>query len=147
MVWRCSHPSSKFVPSPDYVTARPWGRYSSDVSKRDGLTMVTVAGLKAGTGKRWHFGRRLCCPLTLSPFPAQPGILKRTDRLPEERARRRARRNAPPRPLDRVALAANREVRRIDGFWYKLRLAPIPDPGLPRGRRAVPDPVEALSSP
>jgi hypothetical protein len=56
------------------------------------------------------------------------GILKRTDRLPEEKARVRARRNPPPRPLDRVALAADREFRRIDGFWYELRLAPMPDP-------------------
>jgi hypothetical protein len=56
------------------------------------------------------------------------GILKRTDRLPEEKAHRRARRNPPPRPVDRVALAANRELRRIDGFWYELRLAPMPDP-------------------
>jgi hypothetical protein len=56
------------------------------------------------------------------------GILKRTDRLPEEKARLRARRNPPPQPLDRVALAADRELRRIDGFWYELRLAPMPDP-------------------
>jgi hypothetical protein len=56
------------------------------------------------------------------------GILKRTDRLPEERARLRARRKPPARPLDRVALAADRELRRIDGFWYELRLAPMPEP-------------------
>jgi hypothetical protein len=23
MTWRCTHPSSKFVPSPDYVTGKP----------------------------------------------------------------------------------------------------------------------------
>jgi hypothetical protein len=56
------------------------------------------------------------------------GILKRTDRLPEEKARRHARRNPPPRPVDCVALAADRELRRIEGFWYELRLAPMPDP-------------------
>ena len=56
------------------------------------------------------------------------GILKRTDRLPEEKARLRARRNPPAPPVDRVALAADRELRRIDGFWYDLRLAPMPDP-------------------
>lgn len=56
------------------------------------------------------------------------GILKRTDRLPEEKARLRARRNPPSRPLDRIALAADRELRRIDGFWYELRLASMPDP-------------------
>jgi hypothetical protein len=56
------------------------------------------------------------------------GILKRTDRLPEEKARRRARHNLPRRPVDHVALAGDRELRRIAGFWYELRLAPIPDP-------------------
>ena len=49
------------------------------------------------------------------------GILKRTDRLPEEKARRRAGSNS-------GALAADCELRRIEGFWYELRLAPIPDP-------------------
>jgi hypothetical protein len=56
------------------------------------------------------------------------GILKRTDRLSEEKAHRRARRAPPLRPVDRVALGADRELRRIDGFWYELHLAPIPDP-------------------
>jgi hypothetical protein len=56
------------------------------------------------------------------------GLLKRTDRLPEEKARRQARRNRPSPPLDRLALAADRALRRIDGFWYELRLVPMPDP-------------------
>jgi hypothetical protein len=56
------------------------------------------------------------------------GILKRTDRLPEEKAQRRARRNRPAPPLDRIAVAADRELRRIGGFWYELRLAVMPDP-------------------
>jgi hypothetical protein len=32
------------------------------------------------------------------------------------------------RRLDRVVLTADRELRRIDGFWYELRRAPMPDP-------------------
>lgn len=56
------------------------------------------------------------------------GILKRTDRLPEEKARSRARRNPPRQPVDRVALADDRELRRIDDVWYELRLAPMPHP-------------------
>jgi hypothetical protein len=35
---------------------------------------------------------------------------------------------SPSRPLDRVALTANRELRRIDGFWCELPLAPMHDP-------------------
>ena len=54
---------------------------------------------------------------------------KRTDHLPEEKARLRAGRNPSRRPLDRVALTADREASDgINGFWYELRLAPMPDP-------------------
>jgi hypothetical protein len=83
----------------------------------------------------WYFtypgdGREPFSRLWYQPLyvDEKDGILKRTDRLPEEKARLRARRNPPPRPLDRVALAADRELRRIDGFWYELRLASMPDP-------------------
>lgn len=58
------------------------------------------------------------------------GILKRTDRLPEEKARRRADRSRTrlPQHADRVRLDDNRELRQIDGLWYELRLAVMPDP-------------------
>jgi hypothetical protein len=117
---------------------RPWGKVYSEIAAhlradntvqqhvRDHLRdFVAVAprrhaGLYANrVSGLWHQ------PLYVDE---KDGILKRTDRLPEEKARRRARRNPPPRPIDRVALAADRELRRIDGFWYELRLAPMPDP-------------------
>jgi hypothetical protein len=55
------------------------------------------------------------------------GLLKRTDRLPEARTLRRARRRKPELP-DRIALAGDRELRRIDGLWYEVTLAPLPEP-------------------
>jgi hypothetical protein len=56
------------------------------------------------------------------------GLLCRTDRLPEEKARhRRAGQSVPAAPV-MIALAADRELRLIDGFWYEVRLAPLPEP-------------------
>jgi hypothetical protein len=56
------------------------------------------------------------------------GLLRRTDRLPEEKARRRAQRNRLPPPVDRIALTDNRELRLIDGLWYEVKLVPLPEP-------------------
>src|SRR5664279_4134265 len=52
-------------------------------------------------------------------------LLSRTDRLPEERARLRAKRNRPSPPVERVALGDDRELRLIDGLWYELRMAAL----------------------
>jgi len=56
------------------------------------------------------------------------GLLCRTDCLPEEKARRRARQNRPSPPPDRIALTTNRELRLIGGIWYDVVLAPLPEP-------------------
>jgi hypothetical protein len=95
----------------DFVAVKPRRQYGSYFTHPD--------------GQRERFSRLWHQPLYVDE---KDGILKRTDRLPEEKARRRARRNPPPRPVDCVALAADRELRRIEGFWYELRLAPMPDP-------------------
>ena len=55
-------------------------------------------------------------------------LLCRTDRLPEERARQRAKRNRPRPPVERLALSDDRELRLIKGLWYELQLAPLPEP-------------------
>jgi hypothetical protein len=64
------------------------------------------------------------------PFYVDPvsGLLKRTDRLPEEKSRRQARRQHRPAEPERIYLAEDRELRRIDGIWYEVRLAPLPEP-------------------
>src|SRR5262249_20977740 len=56
------------------------------------------------------------------------GLLCRTDRLPEVKARRRAERNRPPAPVTRVALGKDGELRLLAGLWYHVRLAPLPEP-------------------
>jgi hypothetical protein len=56
------------------------------------------------------------------------GLLRRTDQLPEEKARRRLKRHRPPQPVDRIALDETRELRRINGIWFELAMAPLPEP-------------------
>lgn len=56
------------------------------------------------------------------------GILKRTDRLPEMKARKR-REQAEKRkakPVDRKPISPDRELRQIDGLWYEVTLAAFP---------------------
>lgn len=51
------------------------------------------------------------------------GLLKRTADLPALRRKRRlaAERRCAPRPVTRIVLGSDRELRRIDGIWYELR--------------------------
>jgi hypothetical protein len=64
------------------------------------------------------------------PFYVDPatGLLCRTDRLPEVKARRRAERNRPPAPVTRVAIGKDSELRLVAGLWYHVRLAPLAEP-------------------
>ena len=70
-------------------------------------------------GHPWH-----------EPYYVDPadGVLKRTGDLPESQAARRAERDRPKPPADRIPLGAKAELRRIDGLWYEIRLAPLPEP-------------------
>ena len=64
-------------------------------------------------------------PLYVDPVS---GLLCRTDRLPQVKARRRPERNRPPAPVTRVALEPDCELRLIGGLWYHVRLALLPEP-------------------
>ena len=93
----------------DFVAIRP---------RRRSGALYTLGGGKEPYDRLWFE------PLYVDP---KDGLLKRTDRLREAKARRRARpaRSAPP---DRIGLAPDRELRRIDGLWLEVILAPLPDP-------------------
>ena len=54
------------------------------------------------------------------------GLLKRTDRLAWAKAF--AARPAQPKAADVMPLDADRELRRLGGLWFEVRLAPIPEP-------------------
>ncbi len=87
-----------------------------------------ISGWRAPIGGGLWWQRLYVDPVT--------GLLCRTDKLPEERARRRARRNKVATPIERVPLSEDRELRLIDGLWYEVRLAPLPEP-VYRVRREV----------
>lgn len=55
------------------------------------------------------------------------GLLKRTDQLPAVKAARRARKSAPKPEPDIVPMDARHELRRIDGIWWVIELAPLPE--------------------
>jgi hypothetical protein len=56
------------------------------------------------------------------------GLLCRTDQLPEEKHRRLAARHRLPALPQRIRLTEDRELRRLDGLWYEVKLAPLPEP-------------------
>lgn len=55
-------------------------------------------------------------------------LLCRTDCLPEEKARRRAKLSRPALSVERITLGADREIRLIKGLWYELKIAVLPEP-------------------
>jgi hypothetical protein len=73
-----------------------------------------------------RFGYR--CRPWYQPLYVDPddGILKRTDDLPEVKAGRRALKDKPELPRERIAIGPNIEIRRIAGLWYEVRLAALP---------------------
>jgi len=72
---------------------------------------------RRGDDAQWHQ------PLYVDP---RDGILKRTDRLPEARKRRDARK-PDKTAVERIELASLRELRRIAGIWYDVSLAFMPE--------------------
>lgn len=119
---------------------RPWNKVYSEIAARLRVDSVVQQHVRdhlrdfvAVTPRRvndWRSSHR--GGLWWQPFYVDPrtGLLCRTDRLPEEKARRRAARarNRQPAPVERIALSEGRELRLIAGLWYEVRLAPLPDP-------------------
>lgn len=122
---------------------RPWDKVYSEIAKhlrvdntvqqhvRDHISdfVAVKPRRRAGTvyiagGGKERYDRLWYQRLYVDP---DDGLLKRTDRLPEAKALHRARRRKPEPPA-RIALAGDRELRRIDGLWYEIMLAPLPEP-------------------
>jgi hypothetical protein len=111
---------------------RPWNKVYSEIARhlrvdnavqqhvRDHLADFVAVKPRRRERYDWLWYQ----PLYVDP---KDGLLKRTDRLPEVKALRRGRRGI-AEPPDRIALASNRELRRIDGLWYEVTLAPLPEP-------------------
>jgi hypothetical protein len=122
---------------------RPWNKVYSEISRhlradntvqqhvRDHISdFVAVrprrrksALLALALGQE-HYDRLWFEPLYVD---LKDGLLKRTDRLPEAKRLHRAQK-VPLAPPDRVPLSPERELRRIDGLWFEVTLAPLPEP-------------------
>jgi hypothetical protein len=79
-----------------------------------------VSGLYSSTRDGLWWQRLYVDPVT--------GLLCRTGRLPEEKARRRARRAKPAPRIERMTLDDTRELRLTGGLWYEMTLTPLPEP-------------------
>jgi hypothetical protein len=117
---------------------RPWNKVYAEIAAhlrvdnavqqhvRDHLRDFVAVTPRRVPDWRYPPGRSLWYqPLYVDPAT---GLLRRTDQLPEEKARQRRARNRQPPPSTRIALAADRELRSIGGLWYEVRLAPLPEP-------------------
>ncbi len=118
---------------------RPWSKVYAEIAQnlrmdntvqqhvRDHLhDFVAVNPRRIAGGWRSRSGSTLWYqPLYVDPVT---DLLCRTDRLPEEKARRRAKLCKSEETLTRIALAPDRELRLIDGLWYEVRLASMPEP-------------------
>ena len=116
---------------------RPWDKVYAEIARnlrvdntvqqhvRDHLQDYVAVTPRRVFGGWWSRSRS---GLWYQPLYVDPvtGLLCRTDRLPEEKARRRAKRHRPPEAPTRIELAPDRELRLIDGLWYEVRLAPMP---------------------
>ena len=122
---------------------RPWNKVYSEISRhlradntvqqhvRDHISDFVavrprrrkIALLALAVGYE-HYDRLWFEPLYVDP---KDGLLKRTDRLPEAKRLRRVQKVPLAQP-DRIALSPGRELRRIDGLWFEVTLAPLPEP-------------------
>ena len=118
---------------------RPWDKVYAEIAARLRVTSTVQQHVRdhlrdyvAVTPRRNVDGRlsTLRGGLWWQDFYVHPktGLLCRTDRLPEAKARQRARRDRPTPPIERIALGAESELRLINGHWYEARLATLPEP-------------------
>lgn len=116
---------------------RPWNKVYAEISRylRPDNTVQQhvrdhVADFVAVKPRRrlvrGHDDRLWFEPLYVDP---NNGLLKRTDRLPEAKAKalRRARKAPHARP-DRIILTPGLELRRINGLWFEVTMAALPAP-------------------
>jgi hypothetical protein len=113
---------------------RPWNKVFSDIAANLKSTSTVQQHVRdhindfvqlhphadarvwAGSERRWFQA------LYVDP---RDGILKRTDRLDWYKALAKPKAAA---PVDRISVSADRELRRLDGLWFEVTLAPLPSP-------------------
>jgi hypothetical protein len=124
----------------DRQVGRPWRKVFAEIAAnlrvastvdqhvRDHVRDFVALKPQAGINDFWHRADGIWG----EDFYVDPadGLLKRTADLPALRRRRRlaAERRRAKREVTRIALAPDRELRRIDGIWYELLIAKLPQP-------------------
>ena len=116
---------------------RPWDKVYSEIAARlradstvqqhvrDHLEDFVAIRPRRGVLASYRWGDGLWYEaLYVDP---RDGILKRTDRLPEVKARRRQQRQQKS-ALERIELSKTCQLRRMNGIWYEITLAPLPEP-------------------
>jgi hypothetical protein len=117
---------------------RPWDKVYSEIAARlradntvqqhvrDHLEDFVAIRARKGISTGYRRGDDVLWwqPLYVDP---RDGILKRTDRLPEVKAGRRQQRRQKG-AVERIELSKTRQLRRMDGIWYEITLAPLPEP-------------------
>jgi hypothetical protein len=138
---------------------RPWDKVYSEIARhlrvdntvqqhvRDHLSDFVAVKPRRRSGKAYLAGggnarrdRLWYQPLYVDP---KDGLLKRTDRLPEAKALRRARRHEPKSP-DRIALAGDRELAPDRQPLVRGDAGSATGAGVPRVRRGAKGGAEAL---
>ena len=123
---------------------RPWDKVYSEIAAhlrvdstvqqhvRDHLCDFVAVKPRRVTLSWYSFagGRQRADCLWRQPLYVDPvtRLLCCTDRLPEVKARRRRVQQQPEKPVDRISLADDRELRLIRGLWFEVQLAPLPAP-------------------
>jgi hypothetical protein len=122
---------------------RPWNKVYSEIALqlradntvqqhvRDHIGDYVAINPQRRSGCFYAMGgaNRLSDRLWFEPLYVDPndGLLKRTDRLPEAKALRRLGQH-PPKPVDRIGVTPDRELRRLGGLWFEVILAQMPEP-------------------
>ena len=131
---------------------RPWNKVYSEISEhlradnpvqqhvRDHLKDFVEINPRCGLTSRYSIlGKELWWqPLYVHP---DNGLLCRTDQHPARRAARIVEANKPKPEIDRVKVTTELELRLIDGLWYEVQMAPIPQPEYISENRLVRQPI------
>jgi hypothetical protein len=139
----CKMLNENLVPLRRYLerqVGRPWDKVYSEIAQRlrvdstvqqhvrDHLRDFVATRPRRGISTWYKWGGEALWHQALYVDP-RDGILKRTDRLPEVKARRRQEaERLRTKPVECVILSSTRELRVLDGIWYEVELAPLPEP-------------------
>ena len=113
---------------------RPWDKVYGEIAERLKPTSTVQQHVRdhltdfvnVRRAPTTRFGSRLDAPWWQPLYVDAAGILRRTDAL-DRHARRRAkpRKNVAEAPV-LVRLSETLELRKVDGLWHEVRLAPLP---------------------